>query len=606
MTGATYHSLPDVPDVLYHVFSYLDPIHQSDDDRVYESRRSLALAARTCRGFTGPALDVLWKRLPDDQPLADLLCHLRIATREEDPGYLERLGKTKPRRYQLPYQGGGGYRLLGVAEAYEERWRLSRGYDLKYFLRTANDPRTHPNWSRFVEYASRVRAITLFVFDGPAWCAVWEELLGVTDRAPILPKLLSVAFCHFSPQALNPGAFALISPSVRNLNLNVDNDGWRELDEKFRSIFTQSFSAAPEINKLRLEFHPSSLGPFLLQAHCSNLRHLEVFPLLDLDGLRLLTELSALQHLSISLSRQDFPSASASLTFKSVTVLVVEGTWVNLGAFFATTHLPSMHTLTITGWDYGDPAAELAKAATQCFSTLADRYPSLASLRVSASHGRVPPPRGCVAYGISLINDAFAASLLDIVHPLLALSALRHLALGFPSYFDIVCTEADLRAVAEAFPALEAFHLRVWLYFGFAFQNDSDDSDDDRDDRGDAPERPRGGPLDALVHFARNCPRLRLLHLPAMEMAEGALASLGNKQPPSESHGLRTFIIPRVMLPPGRADLAGRVLEVVREVFPLAASPFRPARLVVEKNWAVAEGASRCPDCANGSRLTWS
>ena len=52
--------LPDVPEVLYAIFSYLDPVHhlKHEHDQVYESRRSLALAARTCRGFAGPALDV--------------------------------------------------------------------------------------------------------------------------------------------------------------------------------------------------------------------------------------------------------------------------------------------------------------------------------------------------------------------------------------------------------------------------------------------------------------------------------------------------------------------------------------------------------------------
>ena len=129
MTSATSRSLPEIPEVLYHIFSYLDPIHQSDDNCVYESRRSLALAARTCRGFTSPALDVLWKRLPDDQPLADLLCHLGIVARDGVPSHVEVPGETKPGRYQLPYQDGGYW---GFVDPYEARWRLSRGYDLRY------------------------------------------------------------------------------------------------------------------------------------------------------------------------------------------------------------------------------------------------------------------------------------------------------------------------------------------------------------------------------------------------------------------------------------------------------------------------------------------
>ncbi|KAI1787395.1 hypothetical protein LXA43DRAFT_712467 [Ganoderma leucocontextum] len=212
MASTSSRSLTNVPDVLYHVFSYLDPIHQVKDDQIYESRRSLAIAARTCRGFTGPALDVLWKRLPDDQPLADLLCELGIAAREESREGPELLGKNKPRRYRLPNQGGGGYPILGAAEAYEERWRLSRGYDMKYVLRNTDDPRIDPSWPRFVEYASRIRAIILFAFDGPAWCRIWEELLSVTDRAPILPKLLSVAFLPLLHAGSQPRRFRTHSP----------------------------------------------------------------------------------------------------------------------------------------------------------------------------------------------------------------------------------------------------------------------------------------------------------------------------------------------------------------------------------------------------------
>nr|VWP01134.1 Suppressor of ferric uptake 1 [Ganoderma boninense] len=57
--------LSDVPDVLHHIFSYLDPVHPNHKE-ILESRRSLAMAARTCRGFSGPALDVLWKRLSEN------------------------------------------------------------------------------------------------------------------------------------------------------------------------------------------------------------------------------------------------------------------------------------------------------------------------------------------------------------------------------------------------------------------------------------------------------------------------------------------------------------------------------------------------------------
>ncbi|KAM5530646.1 hypothetical protein V8D89_015667, partial [Ganoderma adspersum] len=84
-------------------------------------------------------------------------------------------------------------------------------------------------------------------------------------------------------------------------------------------------------------------------------------------------------------------------------------------------------------------------------------------------------------------------------------------------------------------------------------------------------------------------------------------AVVADKEQPHELHGLRTLVISKVLLPPGRADLVGRVSEVVGTAFPLAASMFRLGKLVVEGDWAVvAEGAaSRCPDCARGSKLVF-
>ena len=134
MTSSTSRSLPDVPDILYHVFSYLDSVHHSqyEYDRMHESRRSGALAAGTRQGFTGPALDVLWKRLPGDQPLADLLCEPGIAMKEQHREGLELAGESRPGRYQLPGQGRGGYFDPDDRKAFEQQWRFSNGYNIQY------------------------------------------------------------------------------------------------------------------------------------------------------------------------------------------------------------------------------------------------------------------------------------------------------------------------------------------------------------------------------------------------------------------------------------------------------------------------------------------
>ncbi len=146
-----------------------------------------------------------------------------------------------------------------------------------------------------MEYTSRVSAITLFAFDGPSWCKIWEELLSVTEHDPVLQKLSSVAFCDITRQAICPGALALISPSVRKLNFSIKGAySWAPFDERLRSLFSQSFDAAPEIEKLRLEVLPSRLGASLLQVHCYRIHDLEVFPQLNLEDLPALMELPTL------------------------------------------------------------------------------------------------------------------------------------------------------------------------------------------------------------------------------------------------------------------------------------------------------------------------
>ena len=66
-----------VPDVLYDVFEYIygDIVDaKGTAASISASRRTLASAARTCRAFSVPALDILWRRLPGAWPL------VRIAT----------------------------------------------------------------------------------------------------------------------------------------------------------------------------------------------------------------------------------------------------------------------------------------------------------------------------------------------------------------------------------------------------------------------------------------------------------------------------------------------------------------------------------------------
>ncbi|EJF55813.1 hypothetical protein DICSQDRAFT_175475 [Dichomitus squalens LYAD-421 SS1] len=163
-----------VEDVCYQTIANLEPElwHEGEWPSL---RRTLAQTARVCTSFRRPALKTLWKRLPEDRPLVDLLYTLGIATTEKIGGAVEGNDGT-----QNPE-----YREILV-------WSHPDG------------PLHNPSWKLFGEYASFVCGITLFPLHGPTWLGLWAEICPLIGDTPILPALSS-----------------LISPSVRELTLDI-------------------------------------------------------------------------------------------------------------------------------------------------------------------------------------------------------------------------------------------------------------------------------------------------------------------------------------------------------------------------------------------------
>ena len=322
-----------------------------------------------------------------------------------------------------------------------------------------------------MEYATRVRAIRLYAFDGPAWCSLWEQLLLAIGGAPILPRLASVAFCNvWTRQALCPEALALVSPSVRKLYFNVRSprEPLSATDEKTGTLLSRIFEAAPEIEQLRLEAlpFPGWLKAPSFRARCSRLRHLEVDPPIHPLDFAVLTELPMLRYLSLSLSRvhaePSSPTTPPLLTLRSVMTLVIKGPLMGLNWALCAMHLPSMHSLVLEGQGcYGDPVANLAERATECFHAI-HRHTSITSLSISVTYTPLES-RGFYTCALPAVEDIFEASLLDIIYPLLSLSALRDVSLSFLNDFILISTLSDLGTIAQSWPALEAFHLSISL-----------------------------------------------------------------------------------------------------------------------------------------------
>ncbi|PIL25775.1 hypothetical protein GSI_11525 [Ganoderma sinense ZZ0214-1] len=449
------------------------------------------------------------------------------------------------------------------------------------------DPSAHPRWKDFEAYASRVRAIALFPFDGPKWCELWQELVSRLGPRPLLPNLQSVSLNAISPHELTASAFLLVSPSVTTLHFAFKHDILG-----VHAALPRVSDRAPAIDTLRLSVVPWE-G---MNAHCPRLRHISVLPPLDGRRLEYLAQFSGLRSLSISLS--DAFALTDQLALPSLNALHVKGKWPCLTGMLTATHAPNLSVLALEAWEAGTPAQQVAKHATDCIRAISAKHSeSLTSLTVQASYGRAPSPSS--VRSVHMVPDAFEGSILDIARPLLALHGLRTLALVLPDCLDLDCPSGDLRAMAEAWRGLEELHVEFWGYFAPPWIKPPRE------------ERPRGGPLEALGHFARHCPRLRKLHLPPMDATRTSTLGMGDDLEPLESgrlgHGLDRLIVSKVKISQqdddsesGKINSSSEsVVEFVGRVFPKAAWAFREDRIAVVDGWVVAHENATCLASAN-------
>ncbi|KDQ53429.1 hypothetical protein JAAARDRAFT_210071 [Jaapia argillacea MUCL 33604] len=138
---------------------------------------SLVCLARSCRSFLEPALDVLWYKMLDTEPLLKLVPALEVSKKETD---------------------------------YHE---LVSYYNILY-------PPEEQDWSRFDYYARRIR-ILYFVHDGEIDCAIYSRLSQYTTSHNLIPSLRSLTWCHDCPHtslaSLTSEVSPFLSPSLQKL-----------------------------------------------------------------------------------------------------------------------------------------------------------------------------------------------------------------------------------------------------------------------------------------------------------------------------------------------------------------------------------------------------
>ncbi|KAH9919433.1 hypothetical protein B0H21DRAFT_225903 [Amylocystis lapponica] len=183
-------------DILQEVFSYLAPRQNvrynpwwptTEHWQFQHCDNDLASAARVCRDFSNPALDVLWASLDSFLPL------LRLFHAFEE--------KPFESSDQLITSGSG------VA-------------NVRYYLPDDAVPDA-AEWARFQQYAERVRSIKYSHGRGinPA---VFMWLIGHNRGEPLLPRLQTLTWHSASPQ--NSELLDVLPPSLHHLELRIAPD----------------------------------------------------------------------------------------------------------------------------------------------------------------------------------------------------------------------------------------------------------------------------------------------------------------------------------------------------------------------------------------------
>ncbi|TBU31635.1 hypothetical protein BD311DRAFT_737315 [Dichomitus squalens] len=272
-----------VEDICYQIIANLEPElwHEGEWPSL---RRTLAQTARICTSFRRPALRTLWKRLPEDRPLVDLLYTLGIVTTKKIGGAVE---------------GNDGNQSSDYREILV--WSHPEG------------PLNDPSWKIFEEYTSYVREITLFPLHGPTWLGLWAEMRPLIGDTPILPALSS-----------------LLSPSVRELTLDIKlrvdllslaGNPDSENATAIESLLLSIAQIAPNIENIKTVIKPSYFETSL-QSGYSQARNVKVDGVTvgSLD-LQTLAQLPALEGLDISLKMTSSPrSFSGSCPRGSIAV----------------------------------------------------------------------------------------------------------------------------------------------------------------------------------------------------------------------------------------------------------------------------------------------
>ncbi|KAM5530661.1 hypothetical protein V8D89_015682 [Ganoderma adspersum] len=344
-------------------------------------------------------------------------------------------------------------------------------------------------WGRFKEYASLVHEIVL------------DPFVGTVDT-PLKSKLWQDDFrCRLS----SIGVLRLLSPSARELNVILPRA--RTEDEvKVRAALLECFSSIQNLEVLSIEI-PLPLPDLgsLVQSH-PRLHYLRLDNNFQVSSIHL-THLAAFKHLEyLSIDLSPTAPLNVPVAFARLRILSVHSNEFDaVRSLVAHMAAPQLRTLSIS-----ESHADSSKMCTEMqtiLRTVVVKCPFLTAFEWESIH---------------FLRWTHAA-LAELIDPLLSHPTLR----SFSARFDgliVRYTPADFRAVAEAWPDLETFHLHDG---GGRHTNQYAD-------------------LESVLAFARCCPHLRSLHIPDVEFDLDSIQTMDEgSRGPAVPHGLSSLRVTR-------------------------------------------------------------
>ncbi|KAH9951840.1 hypothetical protein B0H21DRAFT_888176 [Amylocystis lapponica] len=395
-------------DILYEVFGHLalrrnvQPIPWLWDVNLHVRRttetRTLARAARVCRTFSDPALDVLWESLDSFLP------------------------------------------LLLLYDALVKQYQLFDDY-----YRPVPDA---AEWARFQKYAERVQYIEYcWHKDAELSRCMWE--IGHSRAEPLLPRL-QVLRLHLTPRQ-NNNLLGLISPSLRQLevliisnaaehdNAESDDSGSESspIVDPYWQFVRNVLSKAPLLQTLGIHHNYSAtlLAPVVEYPH---IRRLFLAQNVDLRTLHTISGAESLVELHVELPK--IVISTPPRGFRNLQHLKIRGDLRAAFDFLSAISPQYLVSLKYRPRTYllgrGDPLG-----CCNIVSLISDKFPSLCDVSIQFAIGAASYQR-----------------FLDGLRPLLRLRDLERVILNF-NRCGLAWSDHDVCELAAAWPKLTVLQL---------------------------------------------------------------------------------------------------------------------------------------------------